>query len=357
MRNLSLLVAEVLVFGGAAYGLLTVNGARLLQPKVAAAALQSPVERRVAEAPERLETLLPFLHGPQAEPRFAEYPTFLGMADELLIERMRKAEIQTVNMNRGGSSISLRVDFTDGSRAAFKPVQTNPQSVPRKEAAAYRLARLLGLKLVAPVVMRDFARDELLGKLSAKSEWARKRIEKEMLANDSGRTHGSLAYWIPQLIDLRLDTTDGVKRWSSWLSQGVEIPAEKAQLMSQLSTVLVFDLLQNNSDRFSGGNLLGSPDGQTLYYMDNAIGFQIEPRGHPRCRNYLYRAQKFGKSLVGKLERLTRAELEAALAEEPGAPLLSAEEIDSLFARRDRALAYIRDLCRTYGTERVLVFP
>ena len=65
MRNLSLLVAEVLIFGGAAYGLLNLNGARLLQPNVASAALQSPVERRLAPSVaerqklESLESLLP----------------------------------------------------------------------------------------------------------------------------------------------------------------------------------------------------------------------------------------------------------------------------------------------------------
>src|SRR5262245_31724165 len=56
--------------------------------------------------------------------------TFLGMKDELLMERMRHAEVVRAKLNKGGSSISFRLDFADGSRAAFKPQQINPQTVP-----------------------------------------------------------------------------------------------------------------------------------------------------------------------------------------------------------------------------------
>src|SRR5262249_38228618 len=59
--------------------------------------------------------------------------TFLGMKDELLLDRMRAAEVVKAKLNKGGSSISFRLDFADGSRAAFKPEQTWPQTVPRKE--------------------------------------------------------------------------------------------------------------------------------------------------------------------------------------------------------------------------------
>ena len=70
--------------------------------------------------------------------------TFLGMSDELLLDRVRTQPIARFKLNHGGSSLSFRVEFADGSRAAWKPMQTNMQSVPRKEVAAYRLNRLLG---------------------------------------------------------------------------------------------------------------------------------------------------------------------------------------------------------------------
>jgi hypothetical protein len=62
--------------------------------------------------------------------------TFMGMKDELLLEHIRTQPVVEAKLNRGGSSISFRLTFADGTRAAFKPVQTNPQTVPRKEVAA-----------------------------------------------------------------------------------------------------------------------------------------------------------------------------------------------------------------------------
>lgn len=278
------------------------------------------------------------------------------MSDELLIERMRRGEVKSLRFNRGGSSISFRVDFKDGSRASFKPAQTNPQSVPRKEVAAYRLSRYLGLNLIPPAVMRTLSREDVLGKLAPESAFMRPRVEAETIF-ENGATTGVLSYWIPTIVNMGLDSPEGVKRWTEWLTIGNRIPPDKIHIMAQLSTLLLFDLVQNNSDRFSGGNLVGAPDGRTLYYMDNAFGFQVDPQGHLRCRSYLARAQKFSRGFVERLRRLDRAAVRAALAEEPGPPLLYDAEIDALLSRRDVALRHVDRLVQEYGEEQVLVFP
>ena len=72
------------------------------------------------------------------------------MSDELLLDRVRTLPIMRFKLNHGGSSLSFRVEFADGSRAAWKPTQTNMQTIPRKEIAAYRLNRLLGLQRGSP---------------------------------------------------------------------------------------------------------------------------------------------------------------------------------------------------------------
>ncbi len=349
MRWTSFILSELLLLAGSLYGLSYFGGMRIFEASDAVAALERPWDS--ITVPNKFEAATATIR-----PAVSAVDTFLGMPDAHLRERMRSGVVKSLHFNRGGSSISFRVDFADGSRAAFKPLQTNPQTVPRKEAAAYRLSRLLGLNAVAPVIMRSFARDELLSKLLA-SNFTRDRVATETLFDERGETLGSLAYWIPTVVDLHLDTTEGVNQWTGWLGQSGEIPPEQAGLMAQLSTLLVFDLLQNNSDRFSGGNLLGSPDGKMLYYMDNAFGFQTDPDGHMRCWNYLRRAQKFSRSLVQAMQQLDRAKLQAALNGEPGTPLLSVEEQIALLSRRDAALAYMRELFREYGTERVLVFP
>lgn len=353
MRRLSLLLLQLVLFGGAAYGLSLVDGTRFLEPGKAIAAIGSIdyFASETIEPPAHLE-----VPAATIRPAASAIDTFLGMSDALLSERMRTGEVKSIQFNRGGSSISFRVDFADGSRAAFKPAQTNPQTVGRKEAASYRLSRLLGINLVAPVIMRSMRRDEILGKLVG-SSWARQRIESETIFDEHGETYGSFAYWIPAVADLHLDTNEGVNRWTGWLSQGHDIPPEKAGLLAQLSTLLLFDLLQNNSDRFSGGNLLGSADGRTLYYMDNAFGFQPDSDGNLRCWYYLKRSQRFSRSMMRAMELLGRESLTAAMASESGPPLLSDEEIAAILSRRDRALAYVRSLGNEYGTDQVLVFP
>ena len=89
----------------------------------------------------RTTMVLPLEPAP-LEPEVAEVKsdavgTFLGMKDELLIERMKSAEIVKAKLNKGGSSISFHLYFSDGSAAAFKPEQINPQTVLRKEIEAF----------------------------------------------------------------------------------------------------------------------------------------------------------------------------------------------------------------------------
>jgi hypothetical protein len=281
--------------------------------------------------------------------------TFMGMKDELLLERMQKGEVVQAKLNKGGSSISFRLEFTDGSRAAFKPEQIHPQTVPRKEIAAYRLNRLLGLHQVPPATRRTFHRDELVRKLPPDSAPLIPRINTETLFDDEGFTRGEVSVWIPTIVDSHLDTLDSVLTWWRWLTIGEEIPADKRDLMGQLSALLIFDLLTNNSDRFSGGNLMTSPDGRVLYWMDNTFGFQVDPEGHIKCRTYLFRAQKFSRKMVEAVRRLDLASLNQALNLEPG--VLSQAEIESVLARRDVALRYIDGLIHERGDFNVLVFP
>ncbi len=103
-------------------------------------AVLEPEESSVVALPERQSTAT----------------MFDGIEDELLLSPLRNSPISKIKFNRGGSSISLRIDFENGSRAAFKPRQTNYQTIPRKEIAAYRINRLLGLTSVPPAIGRKF---------------------------------------------------------------------------------------------------------------------------------------------------------------------------------------------------------
>jgi hypothetical protein len=346
VRLWSFVLLEVAAVGGA--GFLVVAGARAVGSGFSSADARSM----------RSTVVLPVEPAP-LEPEPVDIAsdaagTFLGMNDELLMDRMRAGEIVKAKLNKGGSSISFRIDFSDGSRAAFKPEQINPQTVPRKEIAAYRLNRLLGFNRVPPATRRTLHRDDLVGKLPPEAAFLATRIDAETTFDEEGFTRGEMSYWIPTIVDSHLDTLENVLLWWRWMTVGEEIPPEKVELMAQLSSLLIFDLLQNNSDRFSGGNLMTSPDGRILYWMDNTFGFQVEDQGHLRCRTYFTRCQKFSRRMVEAIRRLDLSSLRNAMAPDTG--VLSEPELRSVLARRDVALKYIDGLIAQFGAEKVLVF-
>ena len=178
--------------------------------------------------------------------------TFLGMSDELLLDRIRNAAVTKLKLNRGGSSLSFRVDFADGSRAAWKPAQTNTQTVPRKEVAAYRLNRLLGLNAVPPAAPRAISRDDLFGLLHVESLSALPRIRAETIIGPNDMVSGAASYWIPVVKDSEFDQPTGRQQTAAWLTQGEPIPFERRQFVAQVAVLAVFDFLTANPDRHSG---------------------------------------------------------------------------------------------------------
>jgi hypothetical protein len=294
------------------------------------------------------------------EPPVAREPggIFLGMADDLLLDRVRSQPIVRLKLNRGGSSLSFRVDFADGSRAAFKPAQTNLQTVPRKEVAAYRLNRLLGLGAVPPAVGRAVSREDLLAKLHPESARAIPRIRAETIFNPLGKTAGVFSYWIPEIKDSGLDAGEGFRESAHWLIQGSFIPPEKRPLAAQLSDLILFDFLTANPDRYSGGNIKMSPDGSQLYFMDNTMAFFLNPEGHARNRQLLERTERFSRHLYRSLGKITVPTLEKLMSDDNEPEnVLTPSEIRAVVARREAVQRHIDSLAHFYGEGEVLSFP
>ena len=285
--------------------------------------------------------------------------TFLGMSDELLLERVRNQPIVRFKLNHGGSSLSFRIEFADGSRAAWKPAQTNVQTVPRKEIAAYRLNRLLGRNAVPPAAPRAVSRDELFNHLHADSLPAVPRIRAQTVFGPDGQTAGTASYWIPVIKDSGFDVPPGRQQAEAWLTQGESIPMEQRAMAAQISDLTVFDFLTANPDRYSGGNMKMSPDGAQLFFMDNTMSFFVELDGKDKNRQELFKIQRFSRSLYQALARIDEPTLQRILGDEGGgAPeILTSAEIRAVVARRDVARRYIGDLVAQYGAKNVLFFP
>jgi hypothetical protein len=231
--------------------------------------------------------------------------------------------------------------------------------VPRKEVAAYRLNRLLGLNAVPPAAPRAVTRDELLNHLHPDSVAALPRIRAAALFDPDGRTLGAASYWIPVIKDSGFDVAPGKQLAETWLAQGDPVPMEQRAIAAQISDLTVFDFLTANTDRYSGGNMKVSPDGARLFFMDNTMSFFVELDGKDRTRQALFRTQRFSRALYQALDRIDARTLERILGEDAGHPMeiLTEPEIRAVVARRDVVRRYIDDLIAQYGVKNVLVFP
>jgi hypothetical protein len=307
---------------------------------------------------------------PRAELSLAPPPIFtgsvFGVPDETLLAPLGATPLVRVKPNKGGTSLSLRADFASGARAAFKPEQIFPQSDPRREIAAYRIDRLLGIGHVAPAKPFKVSYQELLNAADTQFRaYTQRRILEEVKAHD-GYVRGMVAWWIPEIRDakiggLAVDAPEGFSLWASYLQIGAQIPPEVRGLVEQLATVVVFDVVIDNSDRWSGANAKASPDGKTLYFMDNTLSFSKFKHGHDANLAPLRALKVFPRGLIEKLRALTIEQVQAALdlgADEAGlAPLLDDVELHAVMSRRNHVIEYVDELIAQFGEDRVLALP
>ena len=290
--------------------------------------------------------------------------TVFELDDEILLEPLAATPVTKLKLNHGGTSLSLRLDFASGARAAFKPEQTHPQSDPRREIAAYRIDRLLGIGHVPPAKPAQFALADLIAAAEpATRDFTAQRFAEEAIARN-GVVHGEVSWWIPEIRDasigtFRIDEADGIAQWSPYLQAGAAIPPELKGLVTQIATVIVFDVLIDNADRWTGNNTKCTVDHQTLYFMDNTLSFSIFTLGHETNLTPLHRIQVFPRKLVERLRTLTFASLTKALdiGDDSLAPLLQPAEVRALLARRDHLLQYVDALVAELGENAVLALP
>ncbi len=367
MRLGTCIALEVALAAGALGGLFVAgtHAADLARGSFAAheaAAATATIDPRPARSLEPL---------PAAELRVAPPPlpaldTVFGEPDDVLLAPLAAAPVTGAKLNHGGTSLSLRIDFANGSRAAFKPQQTHWQSDPRKEIAAYRIDRLLGIGHVPPAKPVALAIDDLVAATEPQFRtYTEGRLANEAVAK-GGIVRGELSWWIPEIKDMliggvRVDEDAGMELWQQYLSVGTRAPAEVQPLLAQLAACVIFDVVIDNSDRWTGNNTKGSVDRKTLYFMDNTLSFSVFTWGHAANLDPLRKISVFPKRLVGKLRAMTYADVSAAIdlgAEDAGlGPLLEPQEIQALLARRDHVLEYIDALIAKYGADNVLALP
>lgn len=240
-------------------------------PPPSFSASSQPPRRRRARAgdarpvdPEALASAPP---SPDGRPSAGFRGPVSPLRDASWIRTLAASPIVAIRYNGGGTSLSFRVRFADGARAVFKPEQTLSSSNYRAEIAAYHVDRLIGFGRTAVVVGRSVPRASLEAAVADDDALAR-RLEAEV--PDVDAVPGAMIAWH----DGPLVDATPPKGWKTALLGADEgtSGAERARLAAWVD-LLVFDALIDNTDRWSGGNVLALGKDGPLVFLDNASAF------------------------------------------------------------------------------------
>lgn len=241
----------------------------------------------------------------------------------------------------GHTSVVFELELSNGRRYAYKPDARKVKGRYRGEIAAYRLARALGLPNVPPACLRSFGAAALARALDGAGA---KLLASDVVVED-GEAKGALIPWIDGLASWPVERAPLRSDVRRWLTAGAAIPADKVELARQASTLVAFDHLTGNWDRYSGGNVGIDRDRQLVLYVDNDAAFMAAPppEGLRRNRARLDATDRFSRSLVAAVRALDEEAIAERLGEgSPGEPLVS-RAVVSLVARRAKELVAVVD--------------
>jgi hypothetical protein len=297
---------------------------------------------------------------PQApEPSFAD----MGVKVTEILRSLSNAKplsLRTV----GTSSLVFKVDLEGSIDAAFKPASKRHPQGYRAEVAAFRIAQALGMNNVPPAVPRAFPRSGLEAWVPGFERATFAKLAPEFLETD-GQVPGVVIYWIPEMYEIGIDTADGIRHWRRWLSQrDADGPSrERSKLIAaQVSSMIAFDLLIGNWDRWSGANAQGDTNEKHLFVRDHNVAF-FEPLPATQLTKLAQRlreVERFSADFVQRLKALDEASLRLALASstDPGGfAALTESQIAGVLDRRKTVLSYVAALIDRFGEQNVLPFP
>lgn len=258
----------------------------------------------------------------------------------------------------GNTSVVFKLELSDGRRVAWKPNAKQVKGRYRGEIAAFRLARALGIPNVPSACFRAFEASTVLAAFAA-NETAAKLFASEVIV-EKGEVRGAVIPWIEGLQFLPLERDPLRTDMRAWLRAGGAIPPAKMDLARQVSTLVAFDFLIGNWDRYSGQNVGLDSSGAVVLFIDNDAAFlERPPKEHlARNRALLEATDRFSRSFVAAAQKLDRERLREALGEEaPGTPLLSDSVIATMAARAKVFSDVVTRKVDKHGEQEALFFP
>ena len=284
----------------------------------------------------------------------------VGPTHDFLLEQLARAKpLSFKPVSTSGAVMRLRL--AGPVDAAFKPATPARPLGPSAEVSAYRLARCLGLDSVPPAVSRELPAAAIRDGLDPESKQRWPELREHLGVTDDDMVRGAAIYWIPDLTDVGLERRAGLRRMSEWLHAGGELPNAARALAASVSTMMAFDYVIGNFDRWSGGNVQGNAAATLVYVRDHDLAFpaRMNEKLHRRLWQDLLRAERFSARFYAALKRLTRGCFEQELARDPAGAageLLSDRQFAGVFDRREALLSHIESLIALRGERHVLVF-
>lgn len=239
----------------------------------------------------------------------------------------------------GHTSYVLKVTLEGGRVAVFKPRSNRPLGGWRYkgEIAAYRLAVALGLDNVLPAIPHAFKGDDL--RALTESFDAMGRIDAD------GHVRGALMPWLDTYRVLPLEEPTWRARWEPWvMDERAPVPQDELARAGAISTMIAFDYLTANWDRWSGGNVAEDSATGKVLFVDNDGAFYDPPDAAALKQEValVRRVARFSRRFVAALRALDPTKLASAIGDElPGTPLLPPRVLDGVDARRRTVLAVV----------------
>jgi hypothetical protein len=245
----------------------------------------------------------------------------------------------------GHTSFVLKVTLEGGAAAAYKPRSRKRLGDRRyrAEIAAYRLARALGIDNVPRAEPRAFQASALRAACSVGG--AADDFDQLALSDADGSVRGAITPWIEKYEVLPLEQPAWRAKWTAWLTDATsDVPGDQHAIARSVSTMIAFDYVTANWDRWSGANI--ARDGATgnVLFVDNDGAFYEAPPADSLARQLalLKRVVRFSRSFVGALRALDAEKLRGVIGDEsPGVPLLSDALVTAADQRRRRAVEVI----------------
>src|SRR5262249_54995550 len=214
-----------------------------------------------------------------------------------------------------------------------------------------------------------FDKQELGTALAADAAGTTLLREEVLSSSEDGKTtnaaKGALIPWIDGLSFWALEKEPLRTEVQTWLSRKTPIlggDVSRTDRAAQVSTMIVFDAMTSNWDRYSGGNVGLDKTGTLVLFIDNDAAFTQGPPKEALAKNMqlVEATDRFSKSFLTRVRSIAVDEdkVASALGEEsPGKPLVSRTIVHGVVVRTKEILAIIDAKIAAHGEADTLPFP